>query len=80
MAGPSGPPAPRRTLRWAFFWGVVIGGLGLFDWWRAGKHDGSTLSEVIRALFRTDTPQGRRAFLALYSQGTRTLASHIIKE
>lgn len=80
MAGPSGPPAPGKPLRWAVFWVAVIGGLGVFDGWRATKRDGSTLSEVTREVFRVDTPHGRAVFAALFWAGAETLAAHICKQ
>lgn len=80
MGGHIHPPAPRKPLRWAVFWAAAIGGLGVFDGWRATKHDGSTLSEITRELFQVNTPQGRAVFTALFWIGAETLAAHICKQ
>lgn len=53
------PHATPKRLRWALFWIGLIGGL---DLWRAFKHDGSTISELLSSI--TNTPTGRLAFLA----------------
>lgn len=80
MDGHSAPLVPRKPLRWALLWGAILGGLGVFDYWRAGKHDGSTLSEVTRDVFRVNTPHGRSVFTALFWAGARALATHICKQ
>ena len=74
------PHTTRKALRWPIFWIGTIGGLGVFDAWRASKHDGSTLSEVTRELFRTDQPPGRAAFAAALAVGAGALAIHILRE
>ena len=74
------PHITSEGLRWRFFWVTVLGGLGWFDAWRAGKHDGSTLSEVTRATFGVHRPTGRAAFLASLTAGAAVLARHIIKQ
>lgn len=79
MDGHSAPLVPRKPLRWALLWGAILGALGVFDYWRAGKHDGSTLSEVTRAVFDVDTPHGRQAFTTLFWVGAEALAAHICK-
>lgn len=55
-----------RRLRWALFWTSLIGGL---DVWRNTKHDGSTISELLREL----PPE---VFLA----GLLVLSIHILKK
>jgi hypothetical protein len=74
------PLLTPTALRWPVFWIGAIGGLGVFDAWRATKHDGSTLSEVTRVLFGTHRPTGQAAFLASFAAGAAVLAHHIIKQ
>ena len=80
MSGLQHPHATPQALRWPIFWIGVIGSLGVFDAWRATKHDGSTLSEVTRVLFGTHQPTGRAVFLAALTAGAAVLAAHIIKQ
>lgn len=65
-------PAQRRF--WAGFWGGTFVAFGVIDLYRMTKHDGSTLSENIRRVFRTDTPEGEALFLAALA----VLARHIL--
>jgi hypothetical protein len=69
-----------EAVRWPIFWASVIGGLGVFDAYRATKHDGSTLSECTRRLFRTDGPPGQALFRACLEVGAAELTAHILRE
>lgn len=70
----------RKALRWPIFWIGVIGGLGVFDAWRATKEDGSTLSESVRVLFNTHSPIGRALFTFFMKAGTAILTAHILRQ
>lgn len=76
---PCPPPDTPEALRWAFLWSGAVGGLGVLDAWRNTKHDGSTFSEVNRALFAVHTTPGRLLFLAAWAAGTVAYARHILK-
>jgi hypothetical protein len=69
----------RKPLSWTIFWIALLSALGWFDAWRAGKHDGSTLSETTRFVFKTKAPTGRLTFLAFLAGGSAVLARHILK-
>jgi hypothetical protein len=69
-----------QAVRWPILWVGLIGGLSVFDAWRASKEDGSTLSEVTRVLFAVDQPAGRAAFLASLKVGSAVLEAHILKK
>lgn len=57
-------------MRKAACWAVAIGALGFTDYLLDRRHDGSTLTEAIRLVFRTDTDAGRATFtLALVGGG-----------
>lgn len=70
---------PER-LRWLFFWTAVWTAFGFFDYWRDTKHDGSTFSEVVRAVFHTERSGGSLAFLATLNLGSAVFAAHILKK
>lgn len=54
----------QKGLRWLFFW-IGFGALfGALDGWRATKHDGTSVSELLRSIFHTDTTGGKVAFTA----------------
>lgn len=72
-------PIPK-ALRWPIFWAAFWTGFGLLDYWRNTKHDGTTVSELTRVLFKTDTPRGRSNFLAFLTGGAVILARHILKD
>jgi hypothetical protein len=63
----------------AAFWLTAIAGLGVLDYVWDGKHEGMTLSETARWLFRTHTAPGRLAFTAFLSGGSYVLHQHITK-
>lgn len=65
-------PASRWLLGWAAF--VVVNGLILNR-----RHNGSTLSECTRLVFRTDTRLGRIVFLLFWAALTRWLVPHILR-
>ena len=67
----------RRPMVYA--WAGAIGGLALADWLLDRRHDGSTLSEVTRHVFRTDTPAGRAAFAASWCVLTAWFIPHICR-
>lgn len=82
--GPAGvrwtqpPPLTPEARRWAICWVTALGVGGCVDYWRATHHDGSTVSELVRSLFDTSTPQGRARFLAVLATGTTVFALHIL--
>jgi hypothetical protein len=61
------------------FWVSVFAALGVVDLWLDTKHNGSTLSEVGRHLFRTDTRAGRIAFVASWLALSAWLLPHILR-
>lgn len=62
-------------------WALGIGHLAVLDWLRdRGEPDADTLSEVIRDVFRVDTPHGRLAFTLTLAAGAAVLHRHICKE
>lgn len=61
------------------FWGASLGALILADVLLDRRHDGSTLSEVTRATFRTHHPIGRAAFLSTLTVSSVGFARHICK-
>lgn len=79
MARLQPPHTARKGLRWPIFWIGVIGGLGVFDAWRATKEDGSTLSECTRRIFDTDSPDGRELFTLFLEAGSAALLAHILR-
>ena len=70
----------REGLRWQIFWIATIGGLGVFDAWRASKRDGSTFSECTRRTFNTDDPRGSALFTRALEVGSAALLAHILRE
>lgn len=52
----------RRERFWRHIWIAAVSGLLALDGYRALQNDKTTLSDGIRWLFKTDTPQGRRIF------------------
>ena len=63
-----------HVLRWALFWGASIGALGALDYVRSTRSDGTTVSEILRAILSTHTPLGEAAFHA----GLAVFARHIL--
>ena len=61
-------------------WVAGISALGLLDAHLNRRHDGSTLSEVTRLIFRTDTPVGRAVFTVALFGGAACYRRHICKE
>jgi hypothetical protein len=53
-----------RSLRWKHFWYAVFALGGVIDIWRALQGDESTLSDTIRFVFHTNSPEGKVSFLA----------------
>jgi len=60
-------------------WGSAIGTLAAADLYADRKHNGSTLSEVTRALYHTEHPLGRAAFVASWVGLTVWFVPHICK-
>lgn len=65
----------RKAAAWGGFWAAF----GAADFALNRRHDGSTLSEVTRYVFHTDTPAGRAAFTAFLVGGGYLLHRHICK-
>lgn len=63
-----------RRLAWA---GLLVVGIAL-EAESLHRHDGATLSETTRAVFRTNTPEGRIAFVGFWSVLTVWFVPHII--
>lgn len=63
----------------AAFWVSVFATLGLVDLWLDSKHNGSTLSEVGRELFHTNTRTGRIAFVSAWVALSAWLIPHILR-
>lgn len=61
------------------FWGAWAVSSLAFDAVLDRRHNGSTLSEVTRATFRTHTPIGRAVFLATLATASAGFARHICK-
>lgn len=68
----------RRPMVYA--WVTALVTLGLADWLLNRRHDGSTLSEVARHVYRTDTAAGRFAFAASWAGLSAWLVPHIIRQ
>jgi hypothetical protein len=66
----------RRPLT---IWAAGIGSLVVLDVALDRRHDGSTLSECTRLIYRTDTPLGRCAFVASWLALSGWLLPHICK-
>ena len=60
-------------------WAAGIGSLVVLDLALDKRHDGSTLSEVTRMVYRTDTRLGRCAFVASWAALSGWLIPHILK-
>lgn len=60
-------------------WAAGIGSLIVLDVALDRRHDGSTLSEVTRTIYRTDTPLGRCAFVASWIALSGWFVPHILK-
>jgi hypothetical protein len=60
-------------------WTAGIGSLVVLDVALDQRHDGSTLSEVTRLVYRTDTPLGRCAFVASWLALSGWFVPHICK-
>lgn len=61
-------------------WAAGIGSLVVLDAALDRRHDGSTLSEVTRLVYRTDTKTGRCAFVASWLALTAWIIPHINKQ
>lgn len=61
-------------------WAAALTVLGVADLLLDRRHDGSTLSEVTRTVFRVDTAVGRAAFTLTLSGGALSFARHIMKK
>lgn len=60
-------------------WGALaVAGLTYEAYGLLGDVEGDTLSEVIRALFHTDHPAGKAAFLAAYTGFSAWFLPHIV--
>jgi len=66
-------------MRPRLIWAAGIGSLIVLDVALDRRHDSSTLSEVTRALYRTDTTAGRVAFVASWAVLSAWLCPHICK-
>lgn len=60
-------------------WAAGIGTLVVLDVALDQRHDGSTLSECTRLIYRTHTPLGRCAFVASWLALSGWLVPHILK-
>lgn len=60
-------------------WLGAIGSLAVADLVLNARHDGSTLSEAARHVYRTDTPVGRAAFVASWAVLSGWLIPHICR-
>lgn len=67
----------RRPLT---LWAAGIGTLVVIDIACDRRHDGSTLSECTRLVYRTDTPLGRCAFVASWLALSGWVVPHICKQ
>lgn len=59
-------------------WVAGIGSLVILDVVLDRRHDGSTLSEVTRTIYRVDRPAGRCAFVASWAALTGWFVPHIL--
>lgn len=60
-------------------WAAGIGSLVVLDVALDRRHDGSTLSEVTRLVYRTETPLGRCAFVASWVGLSAWFVPHILR-
>lgn len=60
-------------------WAAGIGTLVVLDVVLDQRHDGSTLSEVTRLVYRTDTRLGRCAFVASWAALSGWVVPHICR-
>jgi hypothetical protein len=61
-------------------WALGIGHLAVLDWVRdRGEPDEDTLSEVLRAGFHVDRPEGRAALAVTIAAGGAVLYRHLTK-
>lgn len=61
-------------------WGVSIGGLIALDYWaHTNNLDGDTLSEHVRAIYRTDTAPGRVALVVSWAALSAWVIPHWCK-
>jgi hypothetical protein len=72
--GPS-PWEDSQVLRWTILWGASIGSLGVLDYVRSTRHDGTTVSEITRAVLATDTALGKVVFCTALA----VFARHILR-
>ena len=63
-----------------YAWFSAIGVLGLADWLLDRRHDGSTLSEVVRHVFHTDTLTGKVVFVAFWGRLSWWFIPHICRK
>ena len=66
-------------MRPRLIWAAGIGSLIVLDVALDRRHDGSTLSECTRALYRTDTTAGRVRFVASWLTLSSWIVPHICK-
>lgn len=66
-------------MRPRLIWGAGIGSLIVLDVVLDRRHDGSTLSECTRAIYRTHTPLGKAAFVASWLGLSCWICPHICK-
>jgi hypothetical protein len=66
--------------RGTVIWAAGIGPLIVLDAVLDKRHDGSTLSEATRYIYRTETRFGRCAFVASWLGLSAWLVPHIIKQ
>lgn len=66
--------------RGTVIWAAGIGPLIVLDIALDKRHDGSTLSEATRYIYRTETRYGRYAFIASWLGLTAWLIPHICKQ
>lgn len=65
--------------RGTVIWAAGIGPLIILDAVLDKRHDGSTLSEATRYIYRVETPLGRCAFVASWIALSSWLVPHILK-
>ena len=62
-------------------WGIGLGILTAYELWAVWNHrKGDTLSECVRVVFHTDTPEGRRLFEASWDALSAWFVPHITGE
>lgn len=64
----------KTVLGWSAFWTSFA----VLDEWRNHRHDGTTFSQMLRDLFRTNTTTGKIAFLIALTAAAVIFAIHIL--